>query len=223
MIAAPLEADADFGARFFPAALAPGVDAAWADGKLIFLDVVRDRYFRLDSERSAALGGTGPLSQAGARAFAHLKAKGLTRAARADALSQETSPAISYARTPIKLAQLFGVWSACAWASHILKTRRFSDVLAAAPAPNADRGARADKLDAVRVFLAHRALYPRDYGCLFEALALKRYLARRGYGALWVFGVRGAPIAAHCWLESEGLALNDDPDIVAAFSVILVV
>ncbi len=220
---APLEADAGVGARFLPAALAPGVHAAWADGRLIFLDVLRDRYFRLDSERSAALSATGSLSPAAARACAHLEAKGLIRAARSDALRKETSPAISFARTPINLAQLFGVWSACAWASYILKTRCFSAVLAAAPGPRTDKGVRAHKLDAARVFLAHRALYPRDYGCLFEALALKRYLAQRGYGALWVFGVRGAPFAAHCWLESEGLALNDDPDNVGAFNPILAV
>jgi hypothetical protein len=115
------------------------------------------------------------------------------------------------------------VLGACAWADRVLKARPFADVLRAVARPrreNADAYARAG---AVRAFLAHRPFYPRDYACLFEALALLRYLARRGYFATWVFGVRGAPFSAHCWLEADGAVLNDDPDTVAAFVPILAV
>jgi len=36
-----------------------------------------------------------------------------------------------------------------------------------------------------------------------------------------VFGVRGAPFAAHCWVEIEGVPVNDDPDFVAPYVPIL--
>jgi hypothetical protein len=59
--------------------------------------------------------------------------------------------------------------------------------------------------------------------CLFEALALFEYLMRRGYSPTWVFGVQGAPFAAHCWLQLDNVVLNDSVDHVRGFTPIMAV
>jgi len=57
--------------------------------------------------------------------------------------------------------------------------------------------------------------------CLFDSLALKRFLARYGLFPQWVFGVRLDPFAAHCWLQHETTVLNDSLDFVRSFTPIM--
>ena len=136
-----------------------GVRLAFADGRVIALDVEADRYVRLTRALSKPVG---------------------------DVLA---APAL--------------VGPVAALASSVLLKRRMDEI--------------------VRSFLRIRPLYPRDYQCFFDALALRHYLARRGIAASWVFGVRGAPFAAHCWLEFGGAVLNEEPDLVRAYQPIMIV
>lgn len=57
--------------------------------------------------------------------------------------------------------------------------------------------------------------------CRFRSLLLLKYLACYSVPADWVFGVRASPFAAHCWLESGDLLLNDDPENTRQYSPIL--
>lgn len=57
--------------------------------------------------------------------------------------------------------------------------------------------------------------------CRFRSLLLFRFLTIRGGAADWVFGVRTAPFAAHCWLESGMTVLNDHAENIAQYSEIL--
>jgi hypothetical protein len=66
-------------------------------------------------------------------------------------------------------------------------------------------------------------LYTAKDACLFDALALSNFLARYKISATWVFGVQTAPFAAHCWLQHEGVVLNDTPDNVRRYAPILAV
>lgn len=72
-------------------------------------------------------------------------------------------------------------------------------------------------------FLAARALAPIAPKCLPDSLALLDWLSRSGLHPALVFGVKLDPFAAHCWLQSGSLVLNDAADIVAAFTPVLVV
>ncbi|MFN3313117.1 MAG: lasso peptide biosynthesis B2 protein [Hyphomonas sp.] len=56
--------------------------------------------------------------------------------------------------------------------------------------------------------------------CFFKSLVLARYLSLRGVACRLTFAVRIAPFAAHCWLEREGLVLNEQEDIVCAYTPI---
>ena len=88
---------------------------------------------------------------------------------------------------------------------------------------------RTDAVDltrAARVTAAFVQLLPWDpaqAACLYRAWLLRRALQTRGLDAVWVFGVRTWPFAAHCWLQIEDRVLDDDPDRVAQYTPIMAV
>ena len=59
--------------------------------------------------------------------------------------------------------------------------------------------------------------------CLHDSLTLIRFLARRGMFPAWVIGVRTRPFAAHSWVQSASLVLNDVHEHVRTYTPILVV
>jgi hypothetical protein len=59
--------------------------------------------------------------------------------------------------------------------------------------------------------------------CLFDALSLSEFLATYGVFPNWVFGVQSRPFAAHCWLQLDGLVLNDTIEHVERYTPIMVV
>jgi transglutaminase superfamily protein len=58
--------------------------------------------------------------------------------------------------------------------------------------------------------------------CLFHSLALLEFLWSYGIAAQWVFAVRGAPFASHCWVEWNSFVLNDAPEHARRFKPILI-
>lgn len=56
--------------------------------------------------------------------------------------------------------------------------------------------------------------------CLFRSLALVRYLALSQLPASVEIGVRTAPFVAHCWVEHDGIVLNDHLDHVREYQKI---
>lgn len=86
------------------------------------------------------------------------------------------------------------------------------------------RPSRPDVNEAVSLaltFRRYRPLFPRDYLCLFDSLALMHYLARCKVYATWVFGVREDPFSAHCWVQVDSTVLNDYCDRVAEYTPIM--
>jgi hypothetical protein len=59
--------------------------------------------------------------------------------------------------------------------------------------------------------------------CLFDALALSEFLASYAIYPRWVFGVQARPFVAHCWLQLDGIVLNDTVEHVKQYSTIMVV
>lgn len=59
--------------------------------------------------------------------------------------------------------------------------------------------------------------------CLHDSLTLIRFLARRWMFPAWVIGVRTRPFAAHSWVQSAELVLNDVHEHVRTYTPILVV
>jgi hypothetical protein len=75
----------------------------------------------------------------------------------------------------------------------------------------------------ISTFNTLRPFYPRPYLCLFDSLALVEFLATYQTFPTLVFGVRGEPFQAHCWVQHEDLLLNDSVAHVAAFTPIMTV
>jgi len=59
--------------------------------------------------------------------------------------------------------------------------------------------------------------------CLHDSLTLVRFLSREGIFPTWVIGVRTKPFAAHSWVQSGHLVLNDVHEHVRTYAPILVV
>jgi Transglutaminase-like superfamily len=63
---------------------------------------------------------------------------------------------------------------------------------------------------------------PAD-ACLLSSLALAEFLARDRVYVTLVFGVSSSPFSAHCWLQYEDIALNDEPGYLCQYTPIFVV
>lgn len=77
-------------------------------------------------------------------------------------------------------------------------------------------------VEAAQRFWALMPYLPTEGECLVRSALLMRFLAALGLKADWVFGVRLCPFAAHCWVQVEGVCLNDDVERLAAFTPIMV-
>lgn len=68
-----------------------------------------------------------------------------------------------------------------------------------------------------------RRILPIDTVCLLDSLALHRFLARHGPPPHLVIGVRLNPFAAHCWVQQDDVVLNDAVERATTYTPILVV
>ncbi|MFA5966680.1 MAG: lasso peptide biosynthesis B2 protein [Sphingomonas sp.] len=76
-------------------------------------------------------------------------------------------------------------------------------------------------LTGIAAYDRERRYVPLARNCLLDSLAQYRWLDRAGIGCRLVFGVTGAPFAAHCWLQSDDTILNDSYEHVSRFTPIL--
>ena len=74
----------------------------------------------------------------------------------------------------------------------------------------------------VEAFLRTRRLVPIAPNCLYDSLALRHFLRRRGIEADLVIGTKLHPFAAHCWIQDETTVLNDSLASAHGFVPILV-
>lgn len=83
-------------------------------------------------------------------------------------------------------------------------------------------GAAARIAPALAFYRTWRPWYPARIICLFDSLALIKFLLAIGAPAniQLVLGVRGMPFEAHCWLEHDGAVVNDEVDNCASFAEI---
>lgn len=72
-------------------------------------------------------------------------------------------------------------------------------------------------------FIAARRLAPIKPNCLLDSIALIHWLGGAAASASLVFGVKLAPFAAHCWVQSETHLLNDRSDHVGRFAPVRVI
>ena len=207
--------------------LAPSVFAAIAGEDLVLLDVERDQYHCLaDAGAWVTLAGrtlSGPPDL-----LAALTEAGLAASVRGSGSEVPLPPPCARtleggtgARLDLRLAALF--WVAESRARRMTTGLPLADVLVF---PGPERGGDID-LERVRrttaSFVRWLPWVPRQGACLYRAAFLRRLLRLDGQDAVWVFGVRTWPFAAHCWLQVGDAVLDDDVDRVRRYTPIMAV
>ncbi len=200
---------------------------AFADETIVFLDLQGDRYCALSRAISLRLADElrryAPLSEEVVESL---------RAARVLADSAGRPLAFSAAPTPSRevSASRPQLWSMaraalCRERASILLRRRHLSSIVAERRARPRRRERADETT-VRVaalFLGSRPMATARNACLRETLALLLFLGPGGAAVDWVFAVKGAPFAAHCWAQLGDQVLNDSADHARGYTPIMVV
>lgn len=214
--------------------LRPGLSFCRIADVALFLDLPRDRYFRLPDRLNAAflalVAGTLPDDAAlGLLGSARVIVPGdvpLPFQPVDYTLPVESSPAIS--RGPFRLGDVARVIATQHRVERRLGKSALIDVLddvcrrrnGCVATELAGEGGAAR---AVRAFEFARLLHSAANRCLPRSIALALCLAREGVRAEVVLAVKLAPFAAHCWAQTGDAVLNDTPEEVARYTPILVV
>jgi len=182
--------------------LLPHVHTAELGALTVLLDLRRDRYLAAPTASLAQL----RLTESGDPNVEALRARLVTDGVLAGDFHER---------------DWWGFWFACAWASRAVASKRLDRAVEQIRALRRRKGAHASPAVFVKAFEAMRPWFPRRMVCLFDSLALMSFLSRHGARGGLVFGVRGMPFSAHCWVEDEGAPLNDEPAYCASFRPIL--
>ncbi len=216
--------------------LADHVHAVGVNGDLVFLDVERDAYVCLpQGEQQAPLEPSRrALSTTQSGLAQDLLAAHLVGTA-APAQDMEGAGLDPRGRQPPMTSALRDYYDGPRWrdgaqigvaVADLLaayRGRTFKEIVDAARVQRARPPALSEQLiETVDNFHRWAPFAPTSAKCLLRAFMLLRLLRRRGHDALWVFGVRTWPFHAHCWLQCEGLVLDDEPDRIRAFTPIMV-
>lgn len=196
------------------------------DDRLVFLDFALDRYFRLSSPLESVMRrflATGVMPRQHGR---ELEDKGIVIArasCRQSGMPDLPDPTASAIESSLAMHRppgpgvLVEVATTLWWTRHRLRRQPFKAVIEDSVAHRKTRvlprASPAEVIDAVREaamqFICARRYVPIEPCCLLDSLALLRFLSRRRLPARIVFGVTLAPFAAHCWLQADGVVLNE--------------
>lgn len=206
------------------------------DERPIFLDMSRDRYFRL----------SGKLERVFMLWLAHRtsREKDITLLVDRGILT-DTPPSVVGPREPAKEPQIsllelpvspatcrirtvLEVFAVVCLTQLQLKTIGMKATVGRALASSNGPAATNVGLDLPRLssvalsFLEARRLLPLDTCCLLDSLAMARFLRRRRMKVHVVIGVTSEPFTAHCWVQAADIVLNDSIGNVRTYSPIRV-
>jgi hypothetical protein len=213
----------------------PGVHAADVRGDLVFLDAVHDAYLCAPRSLVGTLAGSSPHGvPPDAGLIAELMAAGLlvedpkagdrsivgpARTATSDYIGEGNESGRVGAAQVLLLAAA-GIITALR-----MKLHGPARWLANAEPAGKPVNRPADLQKAVALAWSFERLRPWLPGsgrCLPSSLLLLQFLRLHGIEAQWVFGVRTYPFEAHCWIEKDGVVLNDFIEHVRWFTPIAI-
>lgn len=186
--------------------LKPHVRACREADWIVFLDLRGNSYSAVD-----AAGVALPSAQAigGSEAtLAQLEQRGLVTSAHYRGGTARARPSLRFL-------------GACLWARKVVARgalARAAAELSALKWSCADEG---DVEAELQKYVRLRPWFPGAHACLFDSLALSRFMMAAGQSVDWVVGVKARPFAAHSWVEHGGDILNDDRETCAPFTEIL--
>lgn len=210
-----------------------------AGGRAIFLDLEQDRYFALTEAADAAFRqmiASEPLGPCEQQAMAPLVRAGFLTPCEGEgrpAACRLDCPPIADMQAPAPTARqgwrLPAIIAALLAARSNLNTRPLPIILADIERRKAlgsirQGRERQEKLAAISAgFELSGLLFSSLDQCLPRSIAMTHYLLGRGYRPQLVLAVMNRPFQAHCWVQIEGVVLNDGLDHVRSFTPILVI
>jgi hypothetical protein len=216
--------------------LRSGISFCDAGGRLLFLDVVADRYFCLaDATERAFRSMTDGRDHPDRDALAGLLRSGMLIET-ADATTPIPFGAVCAPTASLLDAQLprCGVLPRAAALSTLALTRlslRRSTLHAilrrlaeTKTASSKAEVSASNAIEEVAAAFAWTARIVRSHDqCLSRSIAVARRLAALGLAGDLVIGVRLRPFAAHSWVQADGRLVNDRIDTVRTYTPILAV
>lgn len=207
--------------------LKSNVRACFDGANLVFLDLRRDRYRAVSISNAPRIAGLTEGVPRTSVSEASLLALDLIEPA-----GEQTEAAAPRQRAPERklilesglrpsLHEVAAFCGACVRSAHALKSRRLDQALASLSRRKAlARGGALSAEMVAGLFEDLRPWYPRRRVCLFDSLALTRFMLEHGLAPTLVLGVRTMPFAAHCWVELNGALVSDMSDHCASFTPI---
>jgi Transglutaminase-like superfamily len=217
-------------------ALRTGISFCDVSDRLLFLDVVADRYFCLGKSAEHAfrtMTRRHELNSQEMRALAGLLRSGIlvetTGASVPSPFSPIGNPTASLLDLSLPhadLGQVAAALSALVATRLFLRFGRLQSVLhklaAAKPPSTAMAPIVPEAMQAVAVAFERTARMVRSHDqCLPRSVALARRLAALGLSADLIIGVRLRPFAAHSWVQAGTWLVNDRIDTVRTYTPIL--
>ncbi len=212
-------------------ALRPGLHFCEAASSFIFLDLKKDRYFRLPARLEDHFRNLvdDPLS-AGSAAPPLIEAGVLRPAIFRQSLSRPRLVAGASGLDALGAGRPGGFEVARALASDIgvsqqLRLGRLAALIASYENSKVGRTLATPLKDegpirVVRAYESAKLFRASANRCLSRSLAMARRLAGLRCDALLVIGVRAQPFAAHAWVQSGDIVLNETPDEVSRYTPI---
>lgn len=205
-------------------ALRPNVRACVDQSVVVFLDLENDRYLSIDLRRAPQIEGV--CEGASPDAASSLVARGLIEATPAPSREEGCAAALTTSADPnyfrscrVTMFDTVAMLHACLRASITVRARRLDRAFDAfARRKRVHKPAKIEVAELVGRFERMRPWYPRSRVCLFDSLALMNFLVAFGHRPQIVMGVRATPFAAHCWVESDGVCLNDSTEICQSYT-----
>lgn len=194
------------------------------DGRPVFMDLNDDSYFMLEPEEETAflasagkecpgVGNSLPPGESGCDEGPPPGPVECTR-------PPSSVLAISQCQSRGALLDAFHVWRLLLNVRSALRRKSIATVLSG----YVSRGVRAIESGVAASapmlasrFARARRLVPLPGNCLTDSLALVRWLHEHGAGATLIFGVKLDPFAAHCWVQTDEILLNDHLERVERF------
>lgn len=209
-------------------------------GRLVFLDIDKDRYFhlphRLEQAFTMYLGG----AHCPAQELGELSQRSILvereRATPEDRPSIEPAARSAMESTGqprnLRVSELVEVLVTVLITRLALKFSALKTILDGLAAARHARTTKSEPREALQernireasaAFRRARLYVPIDMRCLLDSIAMVRFLLRRQIPARVVFGVALDPFSAHCWVQVDDLVLNDSVGNVASHTPIRVV
>ncbi|WP_405052646.1 lasso peptide biosynthesis B2 protein [Sphingomonas sp. SORGH_AS_0789] len=213
-------------------ALAWHVSYAMAASRAIFLDVKSDRYYSIETANNSlwnsVLSGRVPLRDApDLQAVLHAQsALNLPMASNAYVEAASCSPISDsllekgLSRRPFNLRTAGKVLASFSQAKRVAKPGGLSETLRRLSEGQSQARRECDPAPIALDFHACRRIIPVKPVCLVDSLALAYFLSEARAPCELVFGIQGEPFRAHCWVQWDGVVLNDFVHRVRSFTIV---